>query len=675
MPRRVDWGRSSRQVLPLLLSFAGVLAWNTAAGNPPYAAKSFVLTYSPPSSVTLTWAPPFGPIPTGYHIYRDHELMATTPPEGPLTWSDTLPGYGFYAYAVRPFNADGDSDIRIHRSVQWLDPDGQSDSLRQWGITWRFDKPYEFGRFANGDIWVKGPVKIVSIDPPCQVVTDTVEGETVTRTIHGAMLDPSFLHSDTPNKQGYDSSQRNYDAALNVAQGISVSTPLTISGDHSLVSALSNFPQGTTHPYQTRIRTAAVLTVLAAAPPPGSFRPPYAGPDKTIRHNISELDYSALLKLAAPAKVTVDLDDAASRIERVFLDNNGSDFNLEQRIFPEENMAGYGREVSTDVGDTALMLNLDFADARKEKLLTHFVQMGLDLFGVTQYGAGADAWHGWGGHFTGRKLPVLFAGIVLHDDAMKNVKASFAEDTLTYYHNDPNLQDAARGRYSWTGAKALYKFNYHWTDPKYTQIYEHKHPSTWTKEGDTVPYISDELSERYRYCCSAFSWVGIALSVRLMGAMATWNNPSFFDYMDRWMYEDMTPFLPILNAATGGSTVASDYRRASSILSREMWATYRNISDTEPPTTPQNLLVTGPDGARQLTWDRCGDNVGGVGYRIYRDGVEIGKAYETAYTDATSLPGQTPNYGVAAFDWAGNTSGIRHADTTPPAAPTNLTVQ
>jgi hypothetical protein len=55
--------------------------------------------------------------------------------------------------------------------------------IEQWGITWTFDKDisadgtpgtYQYGQFCNGDYWVKGPVNIISINPPCHV---TVAGE------------------------------------------------------------------------------------------------------------------------------------------------------------------------------------------------------------------------------------------------------------------------------------------------------------------------------------------------------------------------------------------------------------------------------------------------------------------------------------------------------------------
>lgn len=664
-----------------LFGFAG-----KALANPPYVPENFTLTYTAPSSVVLNWKAPFGIVPTGYHIYRDHELIATVPTGSALTWSDTLPGYGIYAYAVRSYNADGESDIRIHRTITWLNPTGKANALRQWGITWHFDREYDFGQFANGDFWVRGPVNIIAIDPAHQIVPDYIadfnEGKrNIMRVINGAMLDP--YHKETTNPQGYDSGQRNYDGSLNVAKNISASTPLTISGGHSLVSAMSNYPLGTNHTYYTRLKTVAVLTVVSGAPAAGSFRPSYAIADKAIRHNKSELNYSVLKKLALPTGVTINLDDKASRIERVFLDNNGRDFDLEAKLHPEENMHGYGRDVSIDVGDIALILNLNYTNAEKEEMLINFVQMGLDLYGVTQTGIGNDGWKGWGGHFLGRKWPILFAGIVLNDNNMKYVDASFAEDTLTYYYNDPNLPATALGKYSWTGSKVLYKFNYNWaeTNVKFGAVYDHKDPADWILIDEPNLYIEDERCEGYRTCCTAKGWTGIALAVRLMGAENIWDNQSFLDYTDRWVYEDMTPFLPILNGATGKSSTARDYQAFYSTLARKMWVDYRNLTDTEAPTKVNNLSAhTLANNTHQLSWSRAGDNIGGVGYKIYRNGSQIGTVYTTTYLDTAVIASPIPQYRVAAFDWTGNTGissdiAIGSTDINPPASPTGLSVQ
>ena len=40
-----------------------------------------------------------------------------------------------------------------------------TDSVSQYGITWKFAKKHLVGTFVNGDYWVLGPVTITSITP------------------------------------------------------------------------------------------------------------------------------------------------------------------------------------------------------------------------------------------------------------------------------------------------------------------------------------------------------------------------------------------------------------------------------------------------------------------------------------------------------------------------------
>jgi hypothetical protein len=71
-------------------------------------------------------------------------------------------------------------------------------------------------------------------------------------------------------------------------------------------------------------------------------------------------------------------------------------------------------------------------------------------------------WPAFGGHRSGRKLPIVFAGILLNNDGMKNVSANhpnqFGEDMQTV---DVNLIPPV-GTYTqaWQGAKVIYGGHY-----------------------------------------------------------------------------------------------------------------------------------------------------------------------------------------------------------------------
>jgi hypothetical protein len=186
-------------------------------------------------------------------------------------------------------------------------------------------------------------------------------------------------------------------------------------------------------------------------------------------------------------------------------------------MHPLENMPDYGREITNIVSNVGLMLLL--ADPKKDSdtLLLRFVQLGIDLYGITQ--SDGDLWRANGGHNSGRKWPIVFAGIMLDDEGMRGVRASFAEDQQTYFGT------------GWRGQKALWRID---NDP--LRQHEHLPPDKWAGP----PFKGDNdgnKSDAYRRL-NGPTWVGQALAARILGAKADWNHDPFFDYVDRWMAED-----------------------------------------------------------------------------------------------------------------------------------------
>ncbi|MBI5563741.1 MAG: hypothetical protein HY870_02525, partial [Chloroflexi bacterium] len=305
-----------------------------------------------------------------------------------------------------------------------------ANQLAQFGITWTFDRSYEYGQFANGDYWVVGPLTITAISP-----ASILSG---TRTLNGSMINPSPHNGST---QGYDSAMYggygpDFDAALNFArpngQALSAANPLIVQPGSSLVSSIS-LPAAGARP---QLKTAAILTVLATPAPVGSFRPPYSGSDKTIRFNAAQLDRARLARLA-PVAGTPGLAEVERYFERPWIDHVPG--WIGRYHHPAENMPDYGREIAAEVGSGALMLNLDFTPQTKETLLVRYVQLGIDLYGVAING-GEENWPANGGHASGRKWPIVFAGIMLDDHAMQHIgpgdgsgTVMFGEDGQTFY--------------------------------------------------------------------------------------------------------------------------------------------------------------------------------------------------------------------------------------------------
>jgi chitodextrinase len=82
--------------------------------------------------------------------------------------------------------------------------------------------------------------------------------------------------------------------------------------------------------------------------------------------------------------------------------------------------------------------------------------------------------------------------------------------------------------------------------------------------------------------------------------------------------------------------------------------------DTTPPSTPTGLIATAHSTTRvDLTWTGSTDNVGSIGYDIYRDGnLLVTTDAATSYTDVTLASDTTYNYQVRARDAAGNLSAL-----------------
>ena len=82
-----------------------------------------------------------------------------------------------------------------------------------------------------------------------------------------------------------------------------------------------------------------------------------------------------------------------------------------------------------------------------------------------------------------------------------------------------------------------------------------------------------------------------------------------------------------------------------------------NTTDTEAPTAPTNLLVTGKTSTSiVLSWGASTDNTGVASYDIYIDGVYYSTVYNPGATISGLTPSTTYNVYVVAKDYAGNKS-------------------
>jgi chitodextrinase len=106
-------------------------------------------------------------------------------------------------------------------------------------------------------------------------------------------------------------------------------------------------------------------------------------------------------------------------------------------------------------------------------------------------------------------------------------------------------------------------------------------------------------------------------------------------------------------------------------------------NDTTPPTPPTLSGQTLSPTSITLSYPGATDNVGVLGYQIFRNGLSLNTTNSTSYTDSNLTPSTTYSYTVKAYDGIGNTSINSNSitittppitppvqDTTPPTTPT-----
>jgi len=413
-------------------------------------------------------------------------------------------------------------------------------SIEQYGITWTFADPVEYGQFVNGDYWVVDSgdgVKVTSISPG--YTTHPITG----RAMNGSMVNPVSMQG----YDGYSGYGSDYVTATNVGIGISEASPLVLTGNSSLVSTISNLAPGTTGKitHVSYVKTAAILTSLTSSPPAGSFRPGMCGRIKPL-YNEAKLNKSLLKKLPVPSGQKISattLTTYARYLQMPFLDHitgwtgrflHPSDSGLNNYYFPQI------------FADAALMLHLDFTDEEKKALLINYVQLGIDFYSFIN--SGARGWTPEGGFGSGRKWPIIFAGLMLGDDSMKNVGQvsgdylysdghgpgnypanykSFTEDGQTFYVSQSDV-DITNG-IKWDPDKRSAP-NYPYSEamlgmPEWGIRYatdQNKSDSSWNAMYRTIGTAGP-------------AWAGFSLAARLMEAKGLWNHNAFFDYVDRYM--------------------------------------------------------------------------------------------------------------------------------------------
>jgi hypothetical protein len=452
-------------------------------------------------------------------------------------------------------------------------------SITKDGITWTFAAPVRVGQFINGDYYVVGSATVLDIQPQ----------PTSTNGRHGSMINirPNIQRSGFDSR--IQSSRYNPD--------LRVYPPVTLTPGNKLISSRStgsSYLPAVMRPFDDSVSPVAsisILTSVAEPLPPDAFRPSYAQGSTKI-YLSRNLRRNLLPRLQPPQHVP-PLSEFEGYLRRPWVDSVFFNFDV-----PSEYMASYGRENGYLMSFAGLLLTLNFSNEQKEPLLVYLIQYGIDLHGLIE--GGHTGWQAHGGHGTGRKLPILLAGLLLGEENMAAVQARFGEDMQTILVSETH--PAGSYTESWHSRPESVVYGGHVgidgesTNPGWGP-YEHLEPSSWIST----------LGESYRRCCTSVSWVGEALAARLIpGMQQSWNHPQFFAYVDRWMVSPDDPAdLEKIRSATS-MAVDSDFMQgqAGKILSGggyyashwtfidEMWAAYRNHPPPAiPPSPPHSLRI------------------------------------------------------------------------------------
>ncbi len=379
------------------------------------------------------------------------------------------------------------------------------------GITWTLDKAYPVGQYVNGDQFVVAPSGCVvsAISPPWGEVFSSELGRAIRR--NGSMLDPSY--GETGYWQDTGRNHFGYSDMHNVARNL----PLTIipsSGSRSLISTIgltgdepgvTTAGSGSNKYLRPHLDRAEILTIVSEVPLSGSFRPGYAAGLKR-EYNLSQLREEYLLSLSTPSSIP----DVSSRLTAPILSHRDPIWGRE--VHPRQNHPDYGRDLAVFYNETVLALLTDSMTLnQKRPILYRAVQAGIDLFSVYESANGSALWAqsgGLGGHGSGRRWPIIFAGHMLDASEMAGLEWPVGSEDAQLHIFPSNINwDGRPGWANWSSGQAA-----------------------WHERAAFTP--SSQSNWSYLTCCNGNAWIGAALAARLIGAQPRWGNQLFFEFCD-----------------------------------------------------------------------------------------------------------------------------------------------
>ncbi len=418
------------------------------------------------------------------------------------------------------------------------------------GITWTFSADRPTGTFVNGEPWVVGPVTITNINPNPTQSTNGVQ--------HGSMINPVPAKNQGFDSHPYVTSDIVYEPAKNVAR----SFPFNVNAGEVLVSSIGQ------NTYPTYLKTVCALTVLSGPPPAGSFRPSIFGPDRTVKFNVSQMNWG-VLKNYPPVAATPPKAEIAAMVPPLpWFEWAGiwSGNSLQPTDNTADGDKQYGRETAAKFGHVGLWLNTNQPLADKQPIAIQMVQNGIDIYNYVKFGGG---FYHDGGHKCGRKLPLVVAAMMLNDSELKAMASNpdiFQEDTQTFYVKQSDVGRAINMDY-----------------PGYVTapyIQSDVGIAEWGIRHRWEPFYDNRTwNTGYRHVVSP-GMMGPWLAAYLMGAQSVWNHPAAFGFMERY------------HALSGDGGITVSQRNFNS----QMYASYKSGTVTPPVQYAANPVITPASG-------------------------------------------------------------------------------
>ncbi len=121
------------------------------------------------------------------------------------------------------------------------------------------------------------------------------------------------------------------------------------------------------------------------------------------------------------------------------------------------------------------------------------------------------------------------------------------------------------------------------------------------------------------------------------------------------MTEELSYTYSLISIGTYSFYVVA-YDQAGNKSGESNIVTVTDVDDERPTTVTDLTIISRTDTLLLLSWKPSSDNVGVVGYKVFRDNIEIGTSDNTSYSDDNLVPGRQYTYTVIAYDASGNLS-------------------